>query len=414
MKDHFLPTPAYQSKSTQEIIKSFESLTQNSWENVFDPAEKDAYHRFLTFAIQSDTIQDLENKSAFLFRKSIQPKFFSTLRSFEPVFTSTVWNSYGSELQTYTQEIQTLYAKHDSLLDSISAFYGSVDIAPTLWVGFYPIVQKDGSIFAENMGEAQSVGILMGNKNQLDRMGAVLHEFSHYLFRNQSKEMKTIRNETFRKSLSKDKSFSYAYVDEMLATVCGNGWAIEKINGKNDDPVWYSDDTIEKFSRAVYPSAKTYLDLRKSADENFYAQAIQSFTQTFPDFTKNKTVSMMDVIAFIDDGIVPHYVVNASLRSMFDSRQMVFISPFDAPQTKTKLSENPNSTRVYVLSQNSIPRAKTFFTNIPELASISSKIKFKSGTSRIFQNSDHVYVVILYANNRDEYKQALNDLKRKS
>ena len=69
----------------------------------------------------------------------------------------------------------------------------------------------------------------------------MMHETYHIVYDEQSLEVKTEIDTYFKENKSKCSGYAYQLMNEVLATVLGNGYVYEKLNGKVDEfiaPIW--------------------------------------------------------------------------------------------------------------------------------------------------------------------------------
>ncbi len=419
MKKYFEVKDDFKQKKTKKLIEQFRLLTKNQWEGVFTKlpdgagVRPDDYKKFLSAAIRSTSLKELENKTRIFLKPDGGKKLFKILRNFQPIYRKNVWDPFYSQFIQQTDEIKTIYSKGgNELLNTIGTFYGVTDHFPsTLWVGFYPIIQDSGPTKAENLNDVQSVGILIGEKDPIGRLGVVLHEFSHFFFNERPKIQKDEMNAAFQTNNPYAK-MAFQYFNETVATACGNGYVVEKINGVNNDPKWYNNEIIDKFSKAIYPMTKSYLESNQSMNKQFYTSVIDVFANTFPDILDQVSIAMGNVVVFMDTEAFLRPQIRSYIRSLFDVYGMMISSPIDVSENIEALAEHPNDTRVFLLSSKSIQDAKSFFSKTKELSPYISKLdSLNSPSYRIFRTKNLVPVILIKAETFPEIEKILKQLK---
>ncbi|MEC9284142.1 MAG: hypothetical protein VX642_15610, partial [Bdellovibrionota bacterium] len=110
----------------------------------------------------------------------------------------------------------------------------------------------------------------------------IFHEFCHALYEGQSRKVKKEIEDFYFNSSHPHASFTYTYLNEILATSLGNGWYGQVLDPKNKERSWYSVEYIDKMAKAIYPTVLRYLQKSKAIDRAFMLKTIEMAERTFP------------------------------------------------------------------------------------------------------------------------------------
>jgi hypothetical protein len=421
MHDFFINTPKFKEQKTQYLIAAFAKLIEDNWENVFVAKQNQEsyghYHAFLTEAIQSESLKDLDKRTKAIIKPDAYAELFRILREFEPIYEEVVWKPFYDQFKEQTDELKKIYFKNgEHLTKTIAKFYGySIDPKEILWVGFYPIIQKKGPTQAESMGRSQSVGILIDEKDHVGRMGVILHEFGHYFYHERPAEMNMRMTHTFQLNSSAYSTFANVYFDEAVAAAVGNGWVVEKILGENKDKSWYNDEIIEGYARMIYPMVKTYLESEKVMDEAFYDNSIEQFGRAFPEIIERMDIAMMNIFLFSNKKTFSYNQIKPFLRKTFPN--MIGInasSPINVKENVTIITDDPKTTRVFIFSPKDNPNVVKFFGRIVDLQAFQKKVSKMDGNAmRVYRTANQTPLILIQAKTIKDVEQMITRLKSK-
>jgi hypothetical protein len=200
-------------------------------------------------------------------------------------YYSQVINSEDNvAIEKQLRELKMYNDKTDKAFLRLKTFYGST------WpdnqgfsVAIYPIPGTSGTTTATPHSNCLVMAVLTKETDHDSRMGVAMHEISHVLYEEQPLSLQWKLDSAFMENGSVSMPYAYGYLDEALATACGNGWIYEFLTGKPEDGSWYNDEYINKYAHALYPLVKLYIDNFKTIDRSFVKKAISIFETEFPD-----------------------------------------------------------------------------------------------------------------------------------
>lgn len=238
----------------------------------------------------SKDLDDLSGRTRGLLPVEIHQKFINNLRKLEPVFESFLWRPYEKELQKMVDFYSRKSSewKLDEMFKKAKTFYGSYwDDSIPFDIVLYPIPPGSHHSNAKSFGAFESVGIIIDEKDIVGRVGVIFHEICHSLYSAQPAELKESLNHSLKiRSQNPFEAGAATYLNEILATVLGNGIVYEKIMGEVDKANWYNVAYINWGARDILDLTKKYLAEGKQIDEKYLKSLQDSFQKRFPDFDK--------------------------------------------------------------------------------------------------------------------------------
>lgn len=234
-------------------------------------------------AVRAATLAQFSENITGLLPNSDQQELLRILKKVEPYYDSLIWRPYAGRLQAQLAAIRRHQPKIDTLFAALCQFYqsswsGSVPFIVTL----SPIPGRSGNTTATPYANSLCVGVLTDGRDEAGTIGVILHEMCHVLYNEQPAAFQQQIDGFFAADTSRYRSFAYTYLDEGLATACGNGWAREVFAGSKDTGQWYDDPYINTFGHALYPLVKGYVNAHRAIDSNFIVEAIRLFSAAFP------------------------------------------------------------------------------------------------------------------------------------
>ncbi|MBC7864626.1 MAG: hypothetical protein IAF38_16760 [Bacteroidia bacterium] len=328
-------------------------------------AGRGVYDLLIIAASESNDLKDFEKRINGILPQQEQSVLIETLNYFEPVYQELIWKPCEEKFllkvnelkgRTVTQvrknELQAAFAGGNQLnylFGNIAAFYGAKwDRAVPFKVFLYPVSGKSGATSAQPYGNILVADLLTEEKDIPGFLGVVYHEMSHVLFSEQPVELQTKIDSLFLNNPSPYRNYAYHWFNECMATVCGNGWANENLTGKIDSAEWYNNAYINKFAKAVYPFAKTYLASSKKMDAVFIEQCITQFQKTFPDALQ-ETDNLFTFFNMACDAEDPNPVFGGMYK-FFQGRNCNSSFPIDE-ETISKV-EKSVYTRIYFITHD--------------------------------------------------------------
>jgi hypothetical protein len=209
--------------------------------------------------------------------------FSSAIDHFRPVFEKLVWkpqaNALAKQLNDYETSATT--TKLNEKLTTVRRFLkSSWPINKPFVVVLSPLPKGSKSTSGNSMGQVQTIELSPDNGFE-DKADVVFHEAVHALWFTMKDERQKV--EWFR--IPDKGSMPLTELYEGIATAFGQGWFAEKAFGHVVDN-WYNDENIEKYSRAIYPLCKSYIDQNRALDREFAEAATQIYFRNFADTDK--------------------------------------------------------------------------------------------------------------------------------
>jgi hypothetical protein len=275
------------SAKMYSIVRKFEQI---GYDNTFQYTEYPAKRlrtRSVTDIINNAAIQSA-NTEQFLQRLTgILPneqwqQLKETMSAIEPYYDKMMLPHNGA-MEQQLLALQQLSDRTEKIFRKLKKFYGSSwsEEIPFV-VSLYAIPGRSGNSTAAPYSNSLAMGVLTEEQDHEMRMAVAIHEMCHVLYAEQPLKQQWAIDAMFAKSSNTAASFAYTYIDEALATACGNGWAYYTLTGRVDTGEWYDNDHINRYAKAIYPLAKKYIEEGKTIDKAFINSAIKEFQKTFP------------------------------------------------------------------------------------------------------------------------------------
>jgi hypothetical protein len=236
--------------------------------------------------IETDNLNDFKIRSAGMIPNKTLSDLGECISEFTPIYNELIYNPNKEKFEKQLDEIQKYSNDHkiESYFKTGLVFYNSSwDSSIPFEAAFYPLPNSKGftaSAFCNNFVSAIQTDL----KSHKDLFSVMMHETYHIIYDEQSLEVKTEIDTYFKANVSKCSNYAYQLLNEVLATVLGNGYVYEKLDGKLDAGEWYNNKYINLMAKKIYPLAKEYIDQSKPIDKNFIDQYIQIYETNFPDW----------------------------------------------------------------------------------------------------------------------------------
>lgn len=300
-------------------------------------------YQFLFLASRARRLKDFQESSATLLPTPSHQKLFSALSRIEPVYEKLIWAPFIKKLaQAKPRLRQDLKKLHTSkTLDRISVFYKSaIPEATRFRVHLIPVPAARGATHStvvahEVMHQVLVDPALSGKTPEIDA-GVLVHEVAHQLYASQPMEVQKELLKWLDVEHSKSGKYLSESLDEILATVTGDGHAYEIINGKVDQNAWYQNHEYETISRAIFPRLQEYLQARKPIDRAFVDEAKSQFERLLPraDFA---FLRILQSAILLKDPAIPTAVIRRPLKRTFHYQSLIALDFNDPDEIKTRL-----------------------------------------------------------------------------
>jgi hypothetical protein len=193
------------------------------------------------------------------------------------------------------------------------------------------------------------LGVLTRGSAHAGSLGVAAHEISHVLYDEQDIVLQGKLEEAFEKNKSQYAKYAYSYLNEALATACGNGWAYEQLAGKADTGSWYNDDYINRFAHAIYPLVKEYIEKGRRIDPAFVSKAIALFEEKLPEALYSFSNLLNSIRFYTDAETQDEYAtISMALQHKFRVSSMYGSYPI-MDQQSLATARSSNETQVFVI-----------------------------------------------------------------
>lgn len=236
--------------------------------------------------IETDNLNDFKIRSAGMIPNKTLSDLGNCISKFTPIYNELIYNPNKEKFEKQLDEIQKYsndYKIENYFKTGLVFYNSSWDGSIPFEAAFYPLPNSKGftaSAFCNNFVSAIQTDL----KSHKDLFSVMMHETYHIIYDEQSLEVKTEIDTYFKANESKCSNYAYQLLNEVLATVLGNGYVYEKLDGKLDAGEWYNNKYINLMAKKIYPLAKEYIDQSKPIDKNFIDQYIKIYETNFPDW----------------------------------------------------------------------------------------------------------------------------------
>ncbi len=355
-------------------------------------------------ASNSSNIDDFNERIIGLLPHQTQVQLITMFKKAEPYYTTLIWEKeqenitrIQNQLEPYKDQIKHLYL-------NISQFYNtSWDTSIPFKIMLYPIPLRNGNTTAIPKGNALICGFLSNNeKDYKDRLGVIIHEMCHILYKEQQPDVQHQIDEWFATSKSPYASLAYSFFDEALATVLGNGWAFKQLHNGIDTNEWYNNKHIDGFAHALFPLTESYLVDGKHIDQEFVNQAIDLFEKKFPKATEETAILMNSLQLFANtDKEEEINAIADGIHTYFNIRSMWLSTPTLSKESKETFDKK-NTTKLFIIESDNINTLKGIQETFPHI-----NIQTPLNTIRVIKDdTSKSTIIIMNMNSIDNLNSA--------
>lgn len=265
--------------------------------------------------IETDNLNDFKIRSAGMIPNKTLSDLGECVSEFTPIYNELIYNPNKEKFEKQLDEIQKYSNDHkiENYFKTGLVFYNSSwDNSIPFVAAFYPLPNSKGftaSAFCNNFVSAIQTDL----KSHKDLFSVMMHETYHIIYDEQSLEVKKEIDTYFKTNKSTCSNYAYQLLNEVLATVLGNGYVYAELEGKVDSGDWYSNKYINLMAKQIYPLAKEYIDQKKPIDKNFIDSYIQLYETNFPDWI-NELNNIMTYRYVITENEKDFKVINKMFR----------------------------------------------------------------------------------------------------
>lgn len=313
--------------------------------------------------IETDNLNDFKIRSAGMIPNKTLSDLGECISEFTPIYNELIYNPNKEKFEKQLDEIQKYSNDHkiENYFKTGLVFYNSSwDNSIPFEAAFYPLPNSKGftaSAFCNNFVSAIQTDL----KSHKDLFSVMMHETYHIIYDEQSLEVKKEIDTYFKTNKSKCSNYAYQLLNEVLATVLGNGYVYAELEGKVDSGDWYSNKYINLMAKQIYPLAKEYIDQKKPIDKNFIDSYIQLYEINFPDWI-NELNNIMTYRYVITENEKDFKVIN----KMFRYRSRTEYEDQITEGSIEKMKHTP-LTKMVIISKDSKEKIKLLKNKFKEL-----------------------------------------------
>lgn len=313
--------------------------------------------------IETDNLNDFKIRSAGMIPNKTLSDLGECISEFTPIYNELIYNPNKEKFEKQLDEIQKYSNDHkiENYFKTGLVFYNSSwDNSIPFVAAFYPLPNSKGftaSAFCNNFVSAIQTDL----KSHKDLFSVMMHETYHIIYDEQSLEVKKEIDTYFKTNKSTCSNYAYQLLNEVLATVLGNGYVYAELEGKVDSGDWYSNKYINLMAKQIYPLAKKYIDQKKPIDKNFIDSYIQLYETNFPDWI-NELNNIMTYRYVITENEKDFKVIN----KMFRYRSRTEYEDQITESSIEKMKHTP-LTKMVIISKDSKEKIKLLKNKFKEL-----------------------------------------------
>ncbi|MBL7717233.1 MAG: hypothetical protein JNL72_00245 [Flavipsychrobacter sp.] len=322
-------------------------------------------------AVQSESLPEFFSRIAGVLPNEQLLLLKDVLAKAEYYYDEIVMKNSKFLIEKQLNEIKLYNYKTRTAFQRLKTFYGSTwaDNWP-FTVAIYPVPGKSGHTTATPHNNSLIMGMFTEEKDYPGRIGVALHEICHVLYEEQPLSLQWKLDSAFSSSTSLSATFAYTYLDEALATACGNGWMYEFLTGGTDKTAWYNDEYIDKYAHALYPMVKDYVENLRTIDRRFITSAIRIFDEQFPEAAYEYQNLFNKMYFYTDAGSSDEYqgIMN-TLGRYYRITSCYSSYPITDPQSLAMAGSN-QGTQLFIVHTNQAQNFSALRKLFPELMAV--------------------------------------------
>lgn len=366
-------------------------------------------------SIYAKDLLDLETRSTGVLPVAALRELMSAFKTLLPIYEQVIWNPSlkKMELKKLSLAKAAQKADVDEMFRRAVAFYRSGWPPNVPFVmAMYPIPGGSGHSAAESFVTVESVGILVDEKDDAGRFGVMFHEMCHSLYAAQPAEVQKEFESWFKDAPDAYGVAVHFRIDEILATLWGNGLAAERAaGGKPDGGNWYNDKYIDGGAKAIYPTLKRYFNENRAVDREFIKEATAKFKEKFPSSANEYNCLFNRIVLNIDSSAFDSVAVKTALSKAFNISSKSNYGKTDDMQAIDELKET-DSTGVYVVTPENRDRLARVFSELPLDAGAKLR-QAQSGSLLRFERPGGRAVFVIVAAKTADVLTAVDSMKAK-
>lgn len=390
-------------KTFNDLVQQFRQIPLDfSWKREEYPNNRrpyrSTYDLVMAAAVQADNIDDFMNRIAGVIPNSDLIKLGTILKNIDPYYEKIMWQPYGKLITDQIDSLQRFQKQAAYSFQKLKKFYNtswSDDLPFT--VAIYPIAaqpRQPTHTTATVHVNSLCVSVLTLERYYAGRMGVILHEIAHALYDEQSASYQHQLEGYFDKIKSPYTEGARTYLNEALATACGQGWVFKNMTGKMDTFSWYHDEYIEGFARALYPMVEKYIEQEKSIDEPFIVEAVRLFGVTFPRANEDIIKQMNRIhLYFNAEDAASRSKLQDHLFQFFNISSMSSNSPIIAPESIEDIRKTQQETLFFMVDKEADKTFKELKKVLPDLKK--KKYDLKKDFALAYSDANNRLIIII-------------------
>lgn len=231
-------------------------------------------------------------------------------------------------------------------------------------------------------------------------LSVAMHEIFHIIYDNQVLSTKSAITKHFENTNSPNSQYALLLMNEVLATVLGNGYVMEDLTGQIDQEDWYVNKYVNSMAKQAYPLVKEYVLNSREIDEAFVKEYVDLYDTKFSRWGKELDHLFAYRYITADDPSDLKYF-RSKYRKYSYSRMG---SPIGAGETE-KISGLP-LTKVFIISKNHNAIITLIQKNFPETTNL--KLNFNREFISVVKLKDRTQLFII-----NRYTSTVGDLMDK-
>lgn len=352
---------AYNTTDNRQILNRFKKLNLNIITYKYPNYPKrhltstSIWDLFKIAASQAHSLTDLKQRTSGMYPADIQTAMFRVFNQMTPIFEKLLWEPLIKDARTKLKALEH-YAQQSQIQEKfqkIARFYGShwnSDLPFVINFLPLPASYRRGSS-ARFKGNMLTCDFPLAMKNQAIFLGIIVHELSHILYERQPIVLQKQIERWFLDNTLDNRQFAYQWINEALATACGNAWFFKQLTDSLEKGPWYGNRYIDRFAQSLFPEVSRYVTQGKSIDSAFVKYSIQLFSKAFPNALYEYNQWMNDVLVLhdLDQQQIPQ--LDDPLYENFRVTKNHSLSPITDLQQIKKLTQSI-STNLIVITKN--------------------------------------------------------------
>lgn len=368
---------------------------------------------FKNVSAQSVSLQDLKQRTTGMYPTEVHTTIFEVLEYMQPTFEKLFWQPNIKQARAFVKDLEAYMQQHQTIANfqKIANFYGSQWNSDLPFVvSFLPLPAhyKRGSS-ADFKGCMLTCDLPLATKNKAALISIIFHELSHILYEQQSMTLQKQIKSWFLDNSLKSRQFAYQWINEALATACGNAWLYHQLTDSLEQGSWYGNRYIDQFARQLYPKVSQYIAQGKSIDQAFVEHSIRTFAKTFPKALYDYDQWMLSILVLHNLNRQELDKTQTPLYNNFRVQKNNSIDEGIYPETIKKLAQS-NYTQVIMLVREHKKLLNVLRKNLPGL----KKYRFDATQDFVltYLNPRGIPVILVNIHDLKKWEKALKAIRK--